>query len=242
MSIFLVSRDKSQWLCTFCVFKINQEWFYKNEQSREEAMSCNVSDHMLVRQLQHPLFFIFLFFAFFGSSGYSAPSLFHQQECQYLLLHLCNADEHVVAANSSPSVSLFVCLFSNRSISPIYRSVWVFHHFSAAVGEQVILRYLQGDLDVVDHYRGQTQGGALHHCRTVCVQLGVSSQRMHFTQPGKIYSQWSFRFQKRSAILILTELLRYSCAVVLQDATLIAKGDRLKKLFDEEFKNVFFIV
>lgn len=36
--------------------------------------------------------------------------------------------------------------------------------------------------------------------------------------------------------------MRYSCAVVLQDAVLIAVGNRLKKMFDEDFKNVFFIV
>lgn len=35
--------------------------------------------------------------------------------------------------------------------------------------------------------------------------------------------------------------MRYSCAVVLQDAALIAVGDRLKKMFNEDFKNVFIV-
>lgn len=56
MYIVFVSRYKGQWLCTFCVFKVNQEWFHKNKRSREEAMSLNVSQHMLVRPLRRTLF------------------------------------------------------------------------------------------------------------------------------------------------------------------------------------------
>lgn len=42
-----VCKYKGQWLCTFCVFKVNQEFFRKNKRSREEAMSLKVSQHML---------------------------------------------------------------------------------------------------------------------------------------------------------------------------------------------------
>uniref|UniRef100_A0A674P3X9 SP110 nuclear antigen, tandem duplicate 4 n=1 Tax=Takifugu rubripes TaxID=31033 RepID=A0A674P3X9_TAKRU len=38
-----------QWLCTFCVYKSNEECFYQEEQSREEAMSLQLSQHLLVR-------------------------------------------------------------------------------------------------------------------------------------------------------------------------------------------------
>lgn len=57
LSVVFVSRDSGQWLCTFCVFKTNQEYFYRHEQSREEAMSCDMAQHRLVRELRHTLFF-----------------------------------------------------------------------------------------------------------------------------------------------------------------------------------------
>lgn len=82
-------------------------------------MSRNISQHMLVRMMRRSLFFLY-FCKSFGSSGPSVSSLFHQQECQYLLLCLCTADEYVVAVNSSSSVSLFVlfCFFLIGALAP----------------------------------------------------------------------------------------------------------------------------
>lgn len=91
-------------------------------------------------------------------------------------------------------VSLF--FFLNRSISPIFRSVWVFHHFSAAVGERVILRCLRGDKDAAERYSWQTPEAVLPHCRRVCVQLGARSRLMHFTQPGKTTVREASGFRK----------------------------------------------
>ena len=60
MFVVFVSREKDEWLCTFCVFKMSQEYLDRHEQSREEVMSCNMSQHLLVRPLWHtfvlPLF------------------------------------------------------------------------------------------------------------------------------------------------------------------------------------------
>ncbi|KAM3599074.1 uncharacterized protein V6R79_026387 [Siganus canaliculatus] len=39
--------DDSTWLCTFCVFRSNQQYFYRDEQTMEAAMSRQISQHML---------------------------------------------------------------------------------------------------------------------------------------------------------------------------------------------------
>ncbi|XP_027141747.1 nuclear body protein SP140-like protein isoform X2 [Larimichthys crocea] len=42
-----VLGDGTLWMCTFCVFKSNEECFYKDELKREAAMSNEISQHML---------------------------------------------------------------------------------------------------------------------------------------------------------------------------------------------------
>ncbi|TKS91696.1 Nuclear body protein SP140-like protein [Collichthys lucidus] len=42
-----VLGDGIQWMCTFCVFKSNEECYYKDELKREAAMSKGISQHML---------------------------------------------------------------------------------------------------------------------------------------------------------------------------------------------------
>ncbi|XP_034046826.1 nuclear body protein SP140-like protein isoform X2 [Thalassophryne amazonica] len=40
--------DKSPWICTFCVFKINQDCFCSDRVTREQVLSYQISQHMLI--------------------------------------------------------------------------------------------------------------------------------------------------------------------------------------------------
>ncbi|XP_070779559.1 nuclear body protein SP140-like protein isoform X2 [Enoplosus armatus] len=42
-----IIRDDRPWMCTFCVFRTNQEYYYWDELEREAAMSCQISQCML---------------------------------------------------------------------------------------------------------------------------------------------------------------------------------------------------
>lgn len=42
-----VNRSNSQWMCTFCVFRISQEYYFRNELTKEAAMARDMSQHML---------------------------------------------------------------------------------------------------------------------------------------------------------------------------------------------------
>ncbi|XP_073349917.1 uncharacterized protein [Pagrus major] len=77
-----VLGDSSPWVCTFCEFRTGPEWYYQDEMKQEAVMSRQISHHMLVfasQCLSHTAVTLLL--------------LLHQQECQYLLLRLCSADE-----------------------------------------------------------------------------------------------------------------------------------------------------
>lgn len=114
--ICIFFRDDNQWLCTFCVFKLTEECRYPDEQRTEAVMSRQISQHMLVSifssapvrksvhiktcrsdvllQLISPV-----------SPG---------QECQYLLLYLCSADEEQIFATDPRE---YVSDFSRLSVS-----------------------------------------------------------------------------------------------------------------------------
>ncbi|XP_045930106.1 nuclear body protein SP140 isoform X3 [Micropterus dolomieu] len=70
--------DDTPWMCTFCVFKTNQDCYYWDELEWEAAMSRQISQHMLVSI---------------------------HSECQYLLLCLWSADEEQTFARN-PSLYL----------------------------------------------------------------------------------------------------------------------------------------
>lgn len=107
MCVVFVGRDSGQWLCTFCVYKSNEDCFYLHEQSREEAMSRQLSQHLMVRPPPRSLLSR-------SSCGLTASS--HPQECQYLLLRLSAAEELPEAPGSSASVS--VLLVSIGALAP----------------------------------------------------------------------------------------------------------------------------
>lgn len=193
MYIVFVSRDGRQWLCTFCVFKINQEYFNRHEKSREEAMSCNISQHMLVRPLRRALF-LFLCILLLFWAPLSPPCLIDRSVSIFSCVCAPLTKTWWLQTAALLWVSFFFLL--NRSISPLFRSVWVFHHFSAAVGDRVTLGCLQGDKDESEHYRGKTPGGFLPHSRKVCVQLGARSHHIHFIQPGKTTVREALGFRK----------------------------------------------
>lgn len=189
MYIVFVSRDKSRWLCTYCVFKTNQTCIDR-QQSREAAMSRNTSHHMLVRPLPCTFFFFFCILLLFlphclfpvsptGVSVSSPASVHHwwTRGCSKLQ-PLCE--------------SLF--FFLNRSISPIFRSVWVFHNLSAAVGG--VIRCLPEHKAAAGPYSGQTQREVLSHCWRICVQLGARSCHIHFKEPGKTTVREALGFRK----------------------------------------------
>eukprot|EP00066_Takifugu_rubripes_P012746 XP_011602012.1 PREDICTED: nuclear body protein SP140-like protein isoform X1 [Takifugu rubripes] len=137
--------DRGQWLCTFCVYKSNEECFYQEEQSREEAMSLQLSQHLL--------------------------------ECHYLLLRLSSAEELPEAPRSS-----------------------------ASPDESAVFTELRR-------------------------MLGIIAEKLQF------------RFYETVGQFVSeVELIFTNSASPHQADELIATGNRLKKVFDEDFKNVFHIV
>eukprot|EP00063_Salmo_salar_P073308 XP_014048143.1 PREDICTED: nuclear body protein SP140-like isoform X2 [Salmo salar] len=39
--------DKLLWVCTFCVLRTSQSWRYPSQQTYQEALTCQISDHLL---------------------------------------------------------------------------------------------------------------------------------------------------------------------------------------------------
>ncbi|XP_041825780.1 nuclear body protein SP140-like [Melanotaenia boesemani] len=50
-------RDNRQWICTFCIFKENQAYRYKDEQETEAVMFLSIAQHML--ECQYLLMYLF---------------------------------------------------------------------------------------------------------------------------------------------------------------------------------------
>lgn len=108
-------------MCTFCVFKA----YHWDQLDRKAALSRQISHHMLVSTLCD-----FRSLHLNASHSVALPSLFfssvlHQQQCQYLLLCLCSADEHqTFATNPSLYVSPFPSLFPYTCLSRKHCKVW----------------------------------------------------------------------------------------------------------------------
>ncbi|XP_073351380.1 uncharacterized protein [Pagrus major] len=139
-----VLRDSGRWMCTFCVFGINQGCYYRDELKREAAMSRQISRHML--------------------------------HCQYLLLHLCSADEEQTFAKDP---NLYLSDYSTVIKTPM----WL-----GSVADKL--------------------------------------QKQLYQTVGEFVSDVQ---------LVFTNCASYN----RENAEFLAMGNRLKKLFDGEFKNVF---
>ena len=127
-----------------------------------------------------------------GCLSHTAVSLllfFHQQECQYLLLRLCCADEEQIFAKD-PNLYVSLCLRSWHTDEVLLMSCvwdWVLIHLVSPVFTPTVVGLLLCDRhsDVAGQCSGQTAEAALPDCWRVCVRRPAHFHQLRFIQPSK---------------------------------------------------------